>query len=166
MGGSARRSATRRARPHRRDPPGGGRCSAPCRCWPGLLLWYLLALVTPGRPTLLPGPGVVAARLWDLAASGVLWRHVGPPSARRARLPAGGGAGFALGYPVAKSRLLEALLAPYVAGTQAVPVVAIAPLMVLWFGLDLPPKVLTCAVIVFFPILVNTVIGCARWTAR
>jgi NitT/TauT family transport system permease protein len=126
----------------------------------GLLLWQLLAMVAPNPPTLLPGPGVVAARLWDLAARGILWHHVGATLTE-----AGLGfllaavLGLALGYPVAKSPLLESLLAPYVAGTQAVPIVAIAPLMVLWFGLDLLPKVLTCAVIVFFPILVNTIIG-------
>ncbi len=126
----------------------------------GLLLWQLLAMVAPNPPTLLPGPGVVAARLWDLAVRGILWHHVSVTLTE-----AGLGfllaavLGLALGYPVAKSRLLEALLAPYVAGTQAVPIVAIAPLMVLWFGLDLLPKVLTCAVIVFFPILVNTIIG-------
>jgi NitT/TauT family transport system permease protein len=152
--GDAARAATPAIRPSRRPLLSAVSLLA------GLLLWWALSLLTPGSPTILPGPGVVAARLWDLAASGVLWRHVWTTVSE-----AGLGfllaavTGFALGYPVAKSRLLEALLTPYIAGTQAVPVVAIAPLMVLWFGLDLTPKVITCAVIVFFPILVNTVIG-------
>jgi len=126
----------------------------------GLLAWEGLALPLQGPPVLLPTPPAVAARLWDLAVRGVLWPHVAVTLTEA-------GLGFALaavigltlGYPVAKSRLLEAALAPYIAGTQAVPVIAIAPLLVLWFGLDLAPKVITCTIICFFPILINTVIG-------
>src|SRR5438046_10301223 len=43
----------------------------------GLVLWWALAEVMPRRPTLLPTPGAVAVRLWDLAVKGVLWPHVG-----------------------------------------------------------------------------------------
>jgi NitT/TauT family transport system permease protein len=126
----------------------------------GLLGWEAAAWALQGPPVLLPYPHAVAARLWDLATQGILWRHIGVTLAEA-------GLGFALAavfglvlaYPVAKSRLLEAALAPYVAGTQAVPVVAVAPLMVLWFGLDLMPKVITCAIICYFPILVSTVVG-------
>ncbi len=126
----------------------------------GLAAWEGVALLLQGPPVLLPVPQAVAARLWDLAGRGVLWPHV-------ALTLTEAGLGFALAavigltlaYPVAQSRLLEAALAPYIAGTQAVPVIAIAPLLVLWFGLDLAPKVITCAVICFFPILINTVIG-------
>ena len=64
-----------------------------------------------------------------------------------------------LGYLIAKSRLLERLLSPYLVASQAVPVVAIAPLLVIWFGPGLFSKVLICALIVFFPVLVNTVVG-------
>ncbi|HMA38203.1 MAG TPA: ABC transporter permease [Chloroflexia bacterium] len=126
----------------------------------GLLIWEGAALLAPNPPNLLPAPDVVVARLWDLAASGVLWHHLSVTLTEAALgFALAAVTGLALGYPVAKSPLLEALLTPYIAATQAIPVVAIAPLMVLWFGLDLLPKVLTCAIIVFFPILVNTVIG-------
>ncbi len=126
----------------------------------GLLRWKLAARAAPTPPPHVPAPEVVAARLWTLAVSGVIWHHIAV-TLTEAGLGFGlaAVAGLSLGYFVAASRLLEALLAPYVAATQAVPVVAIAPLMVLWFGLDLLPKVITCAIIVFFPILVNTVIG-------
>ena len=126
----------------------------------GLLLWEGLARITPRPPELLPAPEEVGARFWDLAARGVLWPHIAA-TLTEATLGFALAAvvGLAFGYLVAHSPLLEQLLAPYVAGTQAVPVVAIAPLMVLWFGFDLTPKVITCAIIVFFPILVNTVLG-------
>ncbi len=64
-----------------------------------------------------------------------------------------------IGYLVAKSRLLENLLAPYLVASQAVPLVAIAPLLVIWFGPGMFSKILICALIVFFPVLVNTVVG-------
>ncbi len=64
-----------------------------------------------------------------------------------------------LGYAIAKSRLFEQLVSPYLVATQAIPVVAIAPLLVIWFGPGIFSKVLICALIVFFPVLVNTVVG-------
>ena len=64
-----------------------------------------------------------------------------------------------LGYLVAKSRALERALSPYLVASQAVPLVAIAPLLVIWFGPGMFSKVLICALIVFFPVLVNTVVG-------
>ena len=64
-----------------------------------------------------------------------------------------------LGYALAKSRLLEKLLSPYLVASQAIPMVAIAPLLVIWFGPGVFSKILICAMIVFFPVLVNTMIG-------
>jgi NitT/TauT family transport system permease protein len=64
-----------------------------------------------------------------------------------------------LGYLLAKSPQVERLLAPYIVASQSVPVVAIAPLLVIWFGPGLLSKVLICALIVFFPVLVNIVVG-------
>jgi NitT/TauT family transport system permease protein len=64
-----------------------------------------------------------------------------------------------LGYLVARSRTLERALSPYLVASQAVPLVAIAPLLVIWFGPGMSSKVLICALIVFFPVLVNTVVG-------
>jgi NitT/TauT family transport system permease protein len=65
----------------------------------------------------------------------------------------------AIGYLIAKSRLFEKLLSPYLVASQAIPVVALAPLLVIWFGPGMFSKVLICALIVFFPVLVNTVVG-------
>ncbi len=65
----------------------------------------------------------------------------------------------ALGYLIAKSRLFERILSPFLVASQAVPIVAIAPLLVIWFGPGLFSKILICGLIVFFPVLVNTVVG-------
>jgi NitT/TauT family transport system permease protein len=64
-----------------------------------------------------------------------------------------------IGYLVAKSQMLEKILAPYLVASQAIPLVAIAPLLVIWFGPGMFSKILICALIVFFPVLVNTVVG-------
>jgi NitT/TauT family transport system permease protein len=64
-----------------------------------------------------------------------------------------------LGYALAKSTILEKLLSPYLVASQAIPMVAIAPLLVIWFGPGVFSKILICALIVFFPVLVNTMIG-------
>jgi NitT/TauT family transport system permease protein len=64
-----------------------------------------------------------------------------------------------LGYILARSLHLERLLSPYIVASQSIPIVAIAPLLVIWFGPGLSSKVLICALIVFFPVLVNTVVG-------
>ena len=64
-----------------------------------------------------------------------------------------------VGYILAKSRSLEKVLSPYLVASQAIPVVAIAPLLVIWLGDGILSKVVICALIVFFPVLVNTIVG-------
>ncbi|HRQ32892.1 MAG TPA: ABC transporter permease subunit, partial [Anaerolineales bacterium] len=64
-----------------------------------------------------------------------------------------------LGYLLAKSRSLEKILSPYIVASQAIPVVAIAPLLIIWLGDGILSKAIICALIVFFPVLVNTIVG-------
>jgi len=67
--------------------------------------------------------------------------------------------GTVLRHALAKSRTIERLLSPYVVASQAIPVVALAPLLLIWFGPGLLTKVLVCALIVFFPVLINVIVG-------
>lgn len=123
-------------------------------------VWELLVRMGGYPPFILPSPG----RVWDkflvVASDGTLWRHT-----RITLLEIAGGLSLGLavalviGYGLAKSPLLERLLSPYIVASQSVPVVAIAPLVVIWFGFGELSKVLVCALTVFFPMLVNTVIG-------
>jgi NitT/TauT family transport system permease protein len=64
-----------------------------------------------------------------------------------------------LGYGLAKSRLLAVTLHPYVAAGQAIPAIVIAPFFSLWLGYGLLPNMLVCTLVVFFPIIVNTILG-------
>jgi len=68
-------------------------------------------------------------------------------------------AAITTGYFLAKSRLVERVLSPYIVASQSIPIVAIAPLMVIWLGPGILSKILTSALIVFFPVLVNTIVG-------
>jgi NitT/TauT family transport system permease protein len=76
-----------------------------------------------------------------------------------AGLAFGVSAATVLGYALAKNKLLERFLSPYIVASQSVPVVAIAPLLIIWFGAGHLSKVLICTLIVFFPMLVNTIVG-------
>src|SRR5512140_1260065 len=126
----------------------------------GLLLWWLVAR-TAGLPAfILPSPGEVWRRLLTALADGSLLLHTGVTLLEvLLGLLFGVGLATVLGYLVAKSQALERILAPYLVASQAVPLVAIAPLLVIWFGPGIFSKVLICALIVFFPVLVNTVVG-------
>jgi len=125
-----------------------------------LLLWQGVVWLADYPAFILPSPGAVAARLGSLLADGSLWFHTGVTLREvLAGLGLGALAATLLGYGLAHSPLAERLLAPFIVASQSVPTVAIAPLLVIWFGTGLLSKVLVCALIVFFPILVNTVVG-------
>jgi ABC-type nitrate/sulfonate/bicarbonate transport system permease component len=67
--------------------------------------------------------------------------------------------GVGLAFLMFQFPVLEQTFYPIVIGSQTIPVFAIAPLLVLWFGYGLPSKVVMAALIVFFPIVVNTLDG-------
>jgi NitT/TauT family transport system permease protein len=67
--------------------------------------------------------------------------------------------GFAVGVLISQSRILEAVVYPYIVAIQTLPKVALAPLILIWVGLGLEGKVLVAATVSFFPILVNTIAG-------
>jgi NitT/TauT family transport system permease protein len=124
------------------------------------LLWWIIAR-TSGLPAfILPSPVQVVVRFWKALLDGSLLVHTATTLMEvLSGLLVGTLAAAVLGYAVAKSRLFERLVAPYLVASQAIPVVAIAPLLVIWFGPGIFSKVLICALIVFFPVLVNTVVG-------
>ena len=123
-------------------------------------LWELLTQVTNLPAFMLPSPALVWARFWQVLGDGSLGRHI-LVTLREvlAGQALGMGVATALGYLLAKSLAFERLLSPYIVASQAIPVVAIAPLLIRWFGPGLFSKVLICALIVLFPVLVNTIVG-------
>jgi NitT/TauT family transport system permease protein len=125
-----------------------------------LAAWALLTHFANLPAFILPSPGQVAVRFWEALKDGSLLIHTGVTlSEVLLGLLTGTIFAMTLGYAVAKSRMFERLVAPYLVASQAIPIVAIAPLLVIWFGPGVFSKVLICSLIVFFPVLVNTVIG-------
>ncbi len=109
---------------------------------------------------MLPSPLDVWQRFWTAFRDGSLLRHsLVTLSEVLAGLAAGASAAMLLGYSLAKSPALEKVLTPYIIASQSIPVVAIAPLLVIWFGPGWVSKVMICSLIVFFPVLINTVVG-------
>lgn len=126
----------------------------------GLLAWWAAAQFSKLPAFILPSPVQVGERFLRAFGDGSLFVHAGVTLFEvLSGLLAGALTATALGYLVAKSRALERALAPYLVASQAIPLVAIAPLLVIWFGPGMFSKVLICGLIVFFPVLVNTVVG-------
>lgn len=123
-----------------------------------LVVWALLAAAL--GPTLVPSPAEVVSRLAaELGEGDLLGAAASTFGVSLLGCLIGLAVALPLGYLLAHSRLATAALAPYLAASQAIPAVAIAPLLVLWFGYGSLPKALLCALLVFFPILLNTVLG-------
>jgi NitT/TauT family transport system permease protein len=123
-------------------------------------LWQAIVWVGGYSVFTLPPPPAVAGRLVGLLADGSLWHHTWVTLREvLAGLGLGALVAILLGYGLAHSSLAERVLAPFIVASQSIPVVAIAPLLVIWFGSGLLSKIVVCALTVFFPILVNTVVG-------
>lgn len=67
--------------------------------------------------------------------------------------------GFPLAVGIVHSRFMERTVYPYVVAIRLIPIIAVAPLMVIWFGIGMTPKVVVSALLAFFPIVVNSVTG-------
>jgi sulfonate transport system permease protein len=126
----------------------------------GLLVPVVLAIVweaavgagiASGR--LMPPPTRLFRTLWDLAATGELFRHVGATLARVAvGFALGVVAGTLIGALAGASRLSRELLDPTLQGLRAVPSIAWVPLFILWFGIFEQSKIILIAVGCFFPV--------------
>ncbi|MFC2028782.1 ABC transporter permease [Chloroflexota bacterium] len=125
-----------------------------------LATWWLVSRYSGLPAFILPSPMKVFDRFGTALTDGSLLLHsLATLEEITLGLLAGTLSATVLGYLLAKSQLFEQLVSPYLVAMQAVPIVAIAPLMVIWFGPGMVSKVLICSLIVFFPVLVNTVVG-------
>jgi NitT/TauT family transport system permease protein len=126
----------------------------------GILAWHLLTRYGGIPNFILPSPFSVWIRFVKALRDGSLLYHTGVTLLEIVLgLLAGALLATIVGYVLAKSRALERILSPYLVASQAIPIVAIAPLLVIWLGDGILSKVVICALIVFFPVLVNTIVG-------
>jgi NitT/TauT family transport system permease protein len=125
-----------------------------------LVAWKLLTVVTGTPDYILPAPEVVAERALRAIGSGLLWEHTAVTlSEILLGLAVGATTAIAVGTALGKSVVVERVLSPYIVAAQSVPILALAPLLDIWFGGGLLARVLICALIVFFPIAIATMVG-------
>jgi NitT/TauT family transport system permease protein len=130
-----------------------------------IALWIFCVRVLRVPPYIMPAPEAVLNALWSGLA-------IDPASPKGYYLPLwstlsnaatgfaiGTGLGLVLGSLMAESRTVEKLLMPYAFALQSLPKVAIAPLVVIWFGFGDGSKVAIAALLAFFPVLINSFTG-------
>ena len=125
-----------------------------------LYLWELLVVGWEVPRVLLPAPHAVGEAL--VARGGVLWTDFRQTALSvLAGYAVGCGAGFGVALLADRYRLLQRGLLPLAGLAGAMPIVGIAPIMVMWFGFDWQSKAAVAAIVTFFPMLVNTLAGLA-----
>lgn len=125
-----------------------------------LLCWQMIVTLKLYPAFIIPSPQSVVEKAYEVLLDGSLLTHVQVTLiAVAAGLIVGITAALVLGYGIVKSRALDAALSPLIVAFQSTPVVAYAPLLIIWFGSGPTSKIVTSAIIVFFPMLMNTIIG-------
>ena len=125
-----------------------------------LAAWKLVTVIGGYPVFILPAPEVVGERAVRAIGSGVLLEHTGVTVLEIVLgFAVGATTAILTGIGLGKSVLIERVLSPYIVAAQAVPILALAPLLDIWFGGGLLARVVICALIVFFPIAIATMVG-------
>jgi len=125
-----------------------------------LVAWQVVFNLKLYPPFIIPSPATVWDKALTVIGDGSLLYHTGVTLANvLAGLFVGLFLAVTLGYAIAKTPILEEFLSPVIVAVQSAPVVAYAPLLVIWFGSGPTSKIVTGALIVFFPMLMNTIVG-------
>jgi len=126
-------------------------------------LWAAAPRLVHVDPIYLPPPDAVAMAIWRGFASGLFLDHL---AVTVAEITLGfliaAAAGISIGTLIAQSQLIERTVQPLIVALQSTPKIALAPLVIIWFGYGIASKVVLVAVIASFPILVSTVAGLSR----
>jgi ABC-type nitrate/sulfonate/bicarbonate transport system permease component len=123
-----------------------------------LAVWQIIGSRTD--PILLATPAKTASAFWDLATSGQLW----PAFSSAMRDLATGYAlavvvGIAVGVAIGRSPVLERIFNPYINFFQATPLIALVPLIVIWFGVGFEARVSVTFMLAVWSIIINTATG-------
>jgi NitT/TauT family transport system permease protein len=125
-----------------------------------IFLWWLYVWMTGVNALVLPTPYQVWLSLVANTANGMLLDHMWVTLVEvLLGFILGSFIGIALGTITAQSELMRTILNPYILASQAMPKLALAPIMVIWLGFGITPKVVITALVCFFPLLENTIIG-------
>ena len=123
-------------------------------------VWEGAARMSGVSALVLPAPGAVLAVLYEGLTVGYLCPHIWVTAAETlAGFAVGCAVGFLAGIVLAESAFLHRLLWPYVLASQVIPKLALAPMFIVWFGFGMSSTIVITALICFFPLLENTLIG-------
>ena len=128
-----------------------------------LLVWEILPRIftlSAGTKLFFTTPSKIAGTIWNLFATGAIWEPLGVSASGFAL---GLGLSIAVGLPLGillgRSRMLSAMLDPFITALNATPRLVFLPLVVLWLGLGLWSKVVIVFIGALFPVLINTYEG-------
>lgn len=124
-----------------------------------LLLWEFLTRGLDVPQVLLPSPSVIGERF--VSSTSILWADFQQTFLKAVLIgyAIGCSAGFIVAILIDRSPFLQRGLLPIGNLVSALPIVGVAPIMVMWFGFDWPSKAAVVIIMTFFPMLVNTVAG-------
>ncbi|WP_332816014.1 ABC transporter permease [Ramlibacter sp.] len=123
-------------------------------------LWFFLTVALQIPNYILPRPEAVLEVLVKGYVQGAFWKDVGATlSATLVGYAMGCGAGVLLGALLAESKTFERFVYPFVVALQSMPKVALAPVLIVWFGFGMSSKVVMVALVCFFPVFINTIVG-------
>jgi NitT/TauT family transport system ATP-binding protein len=124
-------------------------------------LYFILVFLKVHVPIpdyILPHPWGILARFAETLASGAIFPDLGMTVYESLLgFAAAFAVTLALGYAIARSRLLSRLLMPYLIASNTIPSLALAPFLVLWFGFGATPRIITSVIVIFFPMLVTNI---------
>lgn len=125
-----------------------------------LFCWQLIVGIKKYPSFIFPSPKEVLFRFISVIQNGILLYHTKITLQEIfLGLLLGFSLAFVLGYFLAKSPLGEQLFSPLIVAFQAIPILALAPLLIIWFGSGITSKIVVCASTLFFPVLINTIVG-------
>ena len=137
-----------------------------------LVVWEGVVAVVKLPVYLLPAPSAIVGTLWGLLQAGfVPPQHLGAPAEgilyhayitfveAAVGLVIGSLVGLALAVIMVHSRFAEETLYPIIVTIRSTPMVAIAPIFIIWFGFTIMPKAIVAALATFYPMLVNCITG-------
>src|SRR5262245_36438205 len=123
-------------------------------------LWEAAVFYFETPAYIVPAPSAIAYAMYNGIAGNLYIGHAGATITETfLGFAAGCALAFLLGTVVALSRTVEYYLYPIIIMFQAMPKVALVPLILVWCGLGLASKVVSAALVAFFPLMVNTIVG-------
>lgn len=125
-----------------------------------LIMWEAAVYLMQVPVFIVPPPSAVAVYIWQDMATGFILPHLWITFVEvLIGFIAAAVLGIVLGTGIALVRFLDKTVYPFVLALQTIPKVAVAPLLLIWFGYGIQSKIVTAALLAFFPILVNVVAG-------